>query len=517
MNNYLFSVFELVEHTVKAYKDKEVLYDLKNRLTYGEFFQEANRLAAGLKKLGINKGDRVAVCLPNWNETAVIFVAAAKIGAILVPFNPKYKHHEVEYILKNSEPKVLFVTEQFDENIGFKQAFQVVKTLISVRFEHPDLLSYQEVASSASEDAPAEKLDVNNDLFCLLYTSGTTGIPKGVMISHRAIVQSANIMAKTIRCTEKDVFIVPAPLFHIFGMAVNLFCAISCGARIILQEKYHPKETLKLIEQEKVTIKQGVPAMFIKELEQEDFEDYDLSSLRAGIVGASPIPPNKVKEIRERMGINLCQSYGITETGSVTATDYDEQDERVILETVGKPIEGVKLKIVDENRQELPPGEVGEIAIHSFGTMKGYYKMKEQTEQVLDKEGWFYTGDLGVLDEKGNLRFVGRKKEMIIRGGFNIYPQEVEAVLTKHPQVVEAAVIGLPDEVMGESVCAVIKLKKGAACTEEELKEFVKAQMASYKVPNKIIFTEDFPVTASGKIQKVRLKDQVMEKFNFDA
>lgn len=499
------TVYGLLERAVSAYKDKEAIYDMKRRVTYQELKKDVERLAVTLNNLGIKKGDRIAVSLPNWYETAVIFFAVGKIGAVLVPFNHKYKTQEVEYILKNSEPKALIVSEEFDKNFGLKEAQSLVPLLISVRFTRDGLHSYEEHIDGNDMEV---EMDVDNDLFCILYTSGTTGLPKGVMITHRGVVQSANTLAGELRCTEQDVFVISAPLFHIFGMACNLFCAVSARARMVLQEKFHPRETLQLIEQEKVTIQMGVPTMFIKEIELEDIDRYDLSTLRTGMVGSAPIPPNKVKEIRDRMGINLCQSYGITETVSVTMTPYDD-DEQKITNTLGKPIPGVELRIVDENRREIQSGKTGEIAIKSFGMMKGYYKMQKHTESVLDQEGWFYTGDLGVKDDEGYLHFVGRKKEMIIRGGYNIYPQEIEAVLTKHPDIMVASIVGIPDEVLGEVACAFIQLKKGTEMKEEDLKEYVKSQLANYKVPEKVLFIDDFPMTASGKIQKSRLLDRV--------
>ena len=273
------------------------------------------------------------------------------------------------------------------------------------------------------------------------------------MITHRSIVQCAITIANEMNCSEKDTFIVPAPLFHIFGITCNLMASIVSGARIVLMERFHPEKVLKLIEQERVTVHLGVPTMFLKELEVEDFEKYNISSLRVGMTGASPITPYQMKMIREKLNFNLCQSFGITEAGTVTFTS-SKSDERTILETLGKPIPGVELKIVDENRQTLPKGKVGEIAIKSFANMKGYYNLPEQTKAVMDNEGFYYTGDLGKLDSEGNLIFVGRKKEMIIRGGYNIYPQEIEGVLMKHPKISNAAIIGLPDEVLGEFVCA---------------------------------------------------------------
>ncbi|MEH7120849.1 class I adenylate-forming enzyme family protein [Neobacillus vireti] len=511
-NRNHFTVYGILEHAAKNFGEKEAVFDLNRRITFSQMKADVDKLATAFVRRGIIKGDRIAVSVPNWYETIVIFFAAAKIGAVLVPFNPKYKAHEVSHILRNSEPKALITTEEFENNFGFNEALYFVPKIITVRSIWNNSPSIDDLLNEDGlENSQKEEIDVNNDLFCILYTSGTTGVPKGVMITHRSVVQSANVMGIELRCSENDVLILPSPLFHIFGMAVNLFNAAFTGTRIVLIEKFNPSEILSLIEQEKVTILHGVPTMFIKLLETQGFDRYNLSSLRTGVVGASPIPATKVKEIRDRMGINLCQSFGITETVSVTLTPYDDEEKNII-ETLGKPLPGVKLKIVDDKRMPLPPGEKGEIAIHSFGTMKGYYKLPEQTAAVFDHEGWYYTGDLGILDDLGNLKFIGRKKEIIIRGGFNIYPQEIEAVLSKHPKVVESAVIGIPHETLGEIVCAVIQLKDGKECTEEDMKNYLKEQMANYKVPQKVIFTDKFPVTASGKIQKLRLREEIAAK-----
>ncbi|RSL33569.1 long-chain fatty acid--CoA ligase [Salibacterium salarium] len=508
VNNNDLTIAQLLRTVAETYPEKEVLYDLTERLTYNELQHKVERLAAGLQQLDIQKGDRVGVCLPNWNETVVIFFAVAKIGATVVPFNSQYKSHEIEYILKNSEPRALFIKQDFDTNIGVALAQNLVEHVISVRFEDENLLSYQELESKETQGITEPLIDVNNDIFCILYTSGTTGLPKGVMTAHKSVVQCANTISKEMHCRQDDVFVIPAPLFHIFGITCNLITAIATGARMVLQEKYHPKQVLQLIEQEQVTIHQGVPTMFLKELEQEDFSEYDLSSLRAGMVGAAPISPAQVRKVREKMNFNLCQSFGITETGSVTLTKH-EDSEKTIAETVGKPIEGVGLQIVDNNRNPVQGGEVGEIAVHSFATMKGYYKLEEKTNDVIDEKGWFYTGDLGRLDDEGNLIFVGRQKEMIIRGGFNVYPQEIESLLTKHDKVAEAAVVGIPDETLGELVCAVVQLKTGEEASADDFKKYLAEKIAKFKVPTDIIFADTFPVTASGKIQKLKLKEQI--------
>ena len=508
--NY-YTVYGVIEYAAKVYGEKEALFDLKTRFTFSQIKSDADRFAAALTRRGFKRGDRLAVSLPNWYETVVIFFAAAKIGATLVPFNPKYKSHEVNHILRNSEPRAAIVSEEFERNIGIKEALFTVPEIITVRFNWGGLTSYQDLMREEPTETVESEIDVNNDIFCILYTSGTTGVPKGVMIPHRSVVQSANVMGKELFWSENDVLILPSPLFHIFGMAVNLFCAVFAGTRIVLLEKFTPQEILHLIEQEKITILNGVPTMFIKLLEANDFASYDLSSLRTGVVGASPIPASKVQEIRDRLGINLCQSFGITETVSVTLTPYSD-NEKNITETLGKPLPGVELSIVDDNRQALPAGEKGEIAIKSFGTMKGYYKLPEQTAAVIDHEGWYYTGDLGTLDDQGYLKFIGRKKELIIRGGFNIYPQEIEAVLAKNPKVVDSAVIGIPDETLGEIVCAVVQLKSGELSSEEEIKAYLKEQIAIYKAPGKVIFTDKFPVTASGKIMKLKLREEIGNK-----
>ncbi|MEH7226047.1 class I adenylate-forming enzyme family protein [Bacillus sp. JJ1566] len=507
------SVYSLLEQTANKFIDEEAIFDTNKRITYGEIKQDADRLAATLSRLGISKGERLAIALPNWYETIVIYFAAAKIGAIIVPFNPKYKAYEIQHILMNSKPKMAFVTDEFDKNFGIKDALFIVPDIITVRFDRDGLTSYQELITDEEYKIEETRIDVDNDIFCILYTSGTTGVPKGVMITHRGVVQSAVTIASELHCSEQDVLILPAPLFHIFGMAVNLFCAVFVGARIILLERFLPNEVLTLIEKENVTILHGVPAMFIKLLEKENLNRFNLSSLRTGIVGASPIPPLKVKEIRDRLGMNLCQSFGITETATVTLTAYHDE-ERNILETLGKSIPGVELRIVNDDRSEVSVGEIGEIAIKSFGLMKGYYGMPEETSAVIDEDGWYYTGDLGVLTDHGYLKFVGRKKEMIIRGGFNIYPQEIEAVLAKNPKVIESAVVGIPDSTMGEIVCAVVKLKNGIESSEEEIKKYLMENIAKYKVPEKIVFTTNFPVTASGKIQKLKLRDIINAQEN---
>ncbi len=511
MNAYrkIMSVSELLEAAASEAPDQEAVYDSSRRLTYGELQQEVDRLARALVASGVQKGDRVGVSLPNWHETVELFFAIAKAGAILVPFNPKYRLHEAHHIVMNSGVKILFVCSEF-ENVGFDSFKPYLQQIVTVRYEKEGYSSFSTFVQKQEASIPAGTVESDSDeVYCMLYTSGTTGTPKGVLITHRSVVQSGMAIADSMRCASNDVFLVIAPIFHIFGMACNLMSAVHCRARMVLMEKFKPQEALRLIEQEKVTIHHAVPSMLNLEMKSPDFDSYDLSSLRAGMTGAAPCSPDVIEGVRTKMGMKLCISFGTTETGSVTITEYDEE-EQLLLETVGKAIEGVEVRIVDDNKMTLPPGSTGEIACRGFGVMKGYYNMPEQTEAALDDEGWYYTGDLGVMDEKGYIRYAGRMKELIIRGGYNIYPQEIEGLLQNHAKVLESAIVGLPDKVLGEIVCAVIRLKPGMTSNQDEIIEYLKAHIAIYKVPQKVVFVNELPITASGKVQKNKLREEIM-------
>ncbi|MED4916961.1 class I adenylate-forming enzyme family protein [Geobacillus thermodenitrificans] len=507
----VLSVPQLLERAAAESPSKEAIYDLRRRITYGNLHKEVHRLASALVSLGIKPGDRVGVGLPNWLETVQLFFAIAKIGAIAVPFNPKYRRHEIEHIIKNSGMKVIFICEELEKHIELDFIQAIVDKAITVRFAKSGFDSLDQlIARSTEQPLPAVAIDPHHDLFCILYTSGTTGAPKGVMVTHRGVVQSGIAIANSLKCNENDVFLICTPIFHIFGMACNLMSAVYSQAKMVLQERYSPKEALQLIERERVTIHHAVPAMFHMELNILNIESFDLSSLRVGMTGADVCPLETVKAIRKKMGMVLCISFGTTETGSVTITPFETDEDR-IFETVGKALEGNEVKIVNDRRETLPPGQIGEIACRGFGVMKGYYNMPEQTAEVLDEDGWYYTGDLGIMDERGYIQFVGRKKELIIRGGYNIYPKEIETILQQHPNISASAVIGLPDPVLGETVCAVVQPKEGVRVTESEIVEFLRPLIADYKLPNKVVFVDQFPMTASGKIQKGKLRDMLKE------
>lgn len=512
---YGLTVGQLLQKAVSSCPDKEVVYDRSHRITYGELDRLSTQLALGLHHhLDVQKGDRVAVCLPNWHEFLVVYFAASKLGAILVPMNTRYRREEVEYILNDSGAKVAFVPREFG-GIPHLEMFEEMldkapslEQLITVRYEDDDHPSFRRLIEE-KYDAPLPAIDIDyeEDIFTILYTSGTTGRPKGAMLTHRNVVHTGTISAEAMQCTPDDVFLVAVPVFHVFGMVPSIITAVSAEARMVFMDVYKAEEALKLIEQEKITVHHGVPTMFILELNHPNFEKYDLSSLRTGIIAAAPCPMEVVRRIRTEMGCNICVAYGLTETSpTLTITSFDDSDE-LRSETVGRPLPGAEVKIVDDNRNELPYGQIGELSCRSFGVMKGYYQKPEQTKEAIDEEGWFYTGDLATMDERGYVRIVGRKKEMIIRGGYNIYPREIEELYYTHPKVMEVAIVGLPDSVLGEVSCAVIRLKPGLEATEEEMKAFVSDKVADYKVPDKILFRDELPMTASGKIQKLRLRE----------
>ncbi|RNB89680.1 long-chain fatty acid--CoA ligase [Brevibacillus fluminis] len=508
------TVSQILDQAAEQRPDHEVLYDLFRRMTYCELQEEVEALAAALVRMGVRKGERIGVCLPNWHETAAIYLAVAKIGAIVVPFNTRYRSHEVAHIVQNAQTKVVFVCEEFAEHIGIDLLLPLVEHVVTVRFKRSEAADYaQLLLEGRGGTLPVVDIDPVEDVFCILYTSGTTGFPKGAMLTHQNVIYTAAQTVETLACGAEDVFLVPVPLFHVFGMISCFMSTLLSQARMVLQEKYKAVDALRLIEQERVTVHHAVPTMFILELNHPDFSTFNLSSLRTGIIAAAPCPAETIKQLREKMGLNICVSYGATETSAAVTFTLLDDEETNILETVGKGAFEAEIKIVNDQKETLEAGQVGEIVCRSLGVMKGYYQAPEQTHQALDTEGWYYTGDLGTLDQNGYLRIVGRKKEMIIRGGYNIYPREIEELLYRHPKIMEAAVVGLPDSVMGEIVCAAVRLRENAVATEEEMKSYLKQQLADYKVPNRIVFVDDLPLTASGKIQKGRLKDRLMETY----
>ncbi|EKN68146.1 long-chain-fatty-acid--CoA ligase [Schinkia azotoformans] len=513
--NYQLSVPQVLEQAYLQSPEKEVIFDGYKRVTYEELYQSVQLMASALASKGIQKGDRVLVCLPNWHEFVTIYFGLAQIGAILVPCNTRYMKEELQFILENSGAKAIFLAEEYGHFEFLKPILNKdgnFQHIFTVRFKDPECTSYEELLELGKKSEPPQvEIDSIEDVFSILYTSGTTGHPKGAMLTHKNFVHTATVSAECMNCTSNDVFLIAVPVFHCFGMIPGILTAIVVGGKMVFMEEFKAEKALTLIEQEKISVHHGVPTMFILELNHPSFKQFDLSSLRTGIIAAAPCPEEIVRKIRTIMGCDIVVSYGMTESSTTLTITGFEDDDFLRSETVGKAAPGAEVKIVDNNRVELSPGVVGEIAAKSFGIMKGYFNSPEKTAEALDQDGWYYTGDLGTLDENGYLRIIGRKKEMIIRGGFNIYPREIEEILYKHESVLEVAIVGLPDTVLGEITCAAIRLKPGKTEDQYSMKTYLKDKVADFKIPDHFIFVEKLPVTASGKIKKIALEQELKE------
>ncbi|MBI4790652.1 MAG: long-chain-fatty-acid--CoA ligase [Chloroflexi bacterium] len=495
--------------------DREALIFREQRYTYRQLGEQADRVAQAFVKLGIRKGDHVAVDLPNWPEFVFAYFALMRIGAAIVLVNPRYRQTELAHILRDSDSVAILLPVEFEN-------FQYLPMMQRLRAELPDLrhviavgekkdsesgvLYFDELMAHASDKpVPEANIDPAQDLAFLMYTSGTTGKPKGAMVTHANFVRTTEVAVEPFGITDADVFLVLVPVTHIIG----LFCLNSAffnRAKVILLDVFKAEPVAQLIEREKVTAQYAVPTVFTLELAQAD--RYDISSLRTGLIAGASVPAELLRRL-VALNIQVHPQYGMTETsGGLTTTSVDDNlVDRT--ETVGRALPGVEIKLVDDNRRPVPEAQVGEIAVKSQGLMKGYYKQPEATAAAFDGEGWFYTGDLGCRDERGYIRIVGRKKDMIIRGGYNIYPREIEDLLFTCPGVQEVAIIGVPDPVLGEKTCACIGPQPGARLTEAEIKDFCRGKIADYKVPDYVRFVESFPLTATGKVYKAMLKEQV--------
>ncbi|NWJ95240.1 MAG: long-chain-fatty-acid--CoA ligase [Chloroflexi bacterium] len=514
-------MWQLLAKNAEEQPEREAVALGGRRLSYGEITAQAERLAAALYKHGLRKGDHLALIMPNWPEFIIVYFATARLGAVLVPLNVRFRQNEIDYILRNSEAKFLLTCAEFGDFDfigligklrGHLPALQHV-IVVGQAAGAPGIIAWESLMGEAQPDTlPPIKIDPKEDLLMLLYTSGTTGLPKGAMLTHFNIIWNSTIMALALECTSKDVILGAVPLFHIFGTTGCITLAALLGASLVLMDIFKPDAALRLIQQERITVHHGVPTMFILELNQPDFANYDLTSMRTGIIAAAPAPSEIIRRIRREMGCEIASAYGLTETSpALTFTRFTDDDE-VRAETVGKAVPGVEIKIVDDDDEALPSGEVGELVCRSPGLMKGYYKMDEANYGAIDNDGWFSTGDLATIDADGNVRIVGRKKEMINRAGFKVYPREVEELYYHHPKVQEIAIIGLIDPVLGEKTCACIKLKAYETATAEEMRDFARNKVADFKIPDMVRFVDGFPMTASGKIKKVTMRAEIAKQ-----
>ena len=505
--------------------------------TWKELNDEADLIARGMMSLGVKKGDHVAIWATNTPEWILTLFAAAKIGAVLVTVNTNFKIFELEYLLRQSDTKLLVMIGGFKNNDYVATVNELLPELktTSGEIESEHLPFLKRVVFAGKEtpegmlnfedlkilggDFPVEIYEENkktlntHDVVNMQYTSGTTGFPKGVMLTHYNILNNGKTIGDGMKFTKNDKLCITVPFFHCFGLVLAMMACITHGTTMVPVERYSPVPVMNAISVEKCTAVHGVPTMFIAMLEHAQFNNFDFSSLRTGIMAGSPCPIEVMKKVIDKMNMReIVIVFGQTEAspGCTMTTTSDSIDKRV--NTVGRAFPGVECKIIDpESGEELPINTPGEFCARGYNIMKGYYKMPEATAQAIDKDGWLHTGDLCTVDEDGYYKVVGRIKDMIIRGGENIYPKEIEECLYTCDKVSDVQVIGVPSEAYGEEVMACVILKEGEEMTEEEVKEFVGARMAKHKVPRYVRFVDSFPTNAAGKIQKFKMREEAIE------
>jgi fatty-acyl-CoA synthase len=492
------------------------------RITYREYDRASDRTATGLLNLGVRKKDRIGIYLPNWTEFLFTYMGAAKIGAVAVPVSWRFTAQEIKFLLEDSGVSVLVMASgfsgmDFTENLeSVRNELPLLKNVIIVEGDQARdwMIPYSDFIAEPGPSLEEARSAVSpEDPVLFVYTSGTTGVPKGAVLTQKNLVAYTNSEIKATGFQKDDSLLLDLPLNHVGGAVMAVVTCLNAGAKLVMVDTFDPVETLRLIQDEKITIMGQVPAQYALQLLNPDVEKYDLSSIRTAIVSSQPCPSELILEIQKRMGIFPQNAYGLTEsTGCFTFTLSTDSEEKLKY-TVGLPIEGVETAIMDPDNNILPRGEVGEVAINSEYVMKGYWNRPEEDAKVFDKNGFLHTGDMGKIDEDGYLVLVGRKKEMYIRGGENVYPPEIEEEISKYPDVFMAAVLGRPDPVMGEVGRAYVVLKPGSTARPDDLKEFLKDKLAKYKIPEDIIIRDQLPMTPLGKVKKLDLYREMEKEF----
>ncbi|OBJ01294.1 AMP-binding protein [Mycobacterium alsense] len=507
--------------TAAAHGSRDALVDLAagRRWSYDEFLVAVRQLATGLLRAGIGVGDRVGIWAPNRWEWVLVQYATAEIGAILVTVNPAYRARELEYALTQCGVAMVIAARDF-------KGTDYAALLAEVAPRCPDLSDvvlldgdrWDELADAEADPAALERIAPTlrcHDPINIQYTSGTTGFPKAATLTHRNILNNGHLVGELLEYTARDRICIPVPFYHCFGMVMGNLAATSHGACMVIPAPgFDPAATLRAVQAERCSSLYGVPTMFIAELGLPDFDDYDLTSLRTGIMAGSPCPVQVMREVIERMhmpGVSIC--YGMTETSPVsTQTRSGDSVERRV-GTVGRAGPHLEIKVVDPvSGRTTPRGVAGEFCTRGYSVMAGYWRDPERTGEVIDAEGWMHTGDLAVMDEDGYVRITGRIKDLIVRGGENISPREIEEFLHTHPDIVDCQVIGVPDPRYGEEVMAVLVLREGApALTVEGLREFCAGRIARFKIPRYLWIVDEFPMTVTGKVRKVEVRRQAVE------
>lgn len=513
------------------------------RYSYRAFNEVCRRVAKGLVTLGVKRGDNVAIWAHNVPEWVMLQFATAKIGAVLVTVNTAYKSAELEYILNQSDSTTLFMVRSFKDT-DYVQTVSAVapelrvaepgnlaspklpflKNVVFIGDETPaGMFGFESMVEAGKGVTDAELNAIEATLDChdvinIQYTSGTTGFPKGVMLTHFNLVNNGFNIGECMKFTEKDRLCITVPFFHCFGCVLGVMVCVTHGSTMVPVEIFDPLKVLKTVEEEKCTALHGVPTMFIAELEHPEFSRFDLSTLRTGIMAGSVCPIEVMKRAVKDMNLTEITSvYGQTEASPGITQTRTEDPVELRVATVGRALPGAEVKIIDiETGATLPPGKQGELCARGYMVMKGYYKMPEETAKVIDADGWLHTGDLAIMDENGYCKITGRIKQMIIRGGENIYPREIEEFLYTHPRISDVQVYGVPDRKYGEQVMAAVILKKGMEMTEAEVREYCKGKIANYKIPKYVKFVDGYPMTASGKIQKFKLREMAIKELQLE-
>ncbi|MGW9073721.1 AMP-binding protein [Streptomyces yangpuensis] len=516
------TIGENLDRTVHRFPDRDALVDVAagRRWTYAELAADVDALALGLLDLGIAKGDRVGIWAPNRAEWTLVQYATAKIGAVLVTVNPAYRSHELEYVLRQSGIRLLAAADRFKSSDYAAMIEEVRPRCPELEFvallEGPLWNSLLERGREGdpADLARAQAALSQDDAVNIQYTSGTTGFPKGATLSHHNILNNGFFVGELCHYTEQDRVCIPVPFYHCFGMVMgNLACTSHGAAMVIPAPSFDSAATLAAVESERCTSLYGVPTMFIAELAEPGFDAYDLSSLRTGIMAGSPCPVEVMREVIERMGmteVSIC--YGMTETSPVsTQTRADDSVERRV-STVGRVGPHLEVKVVDPGTgRTVPRGEPGELCTRGYSVMLGYWEEPERTAEAVDAARWMHTGDLAVMDEDGYLSITGRIKDMVIRGGENLYPREIEEFLHTHPDVLDVQVIGVPDAKYGEELMAWVRMRDGAEpLTPDTVRAYCAGRLAHFKIPRYVHVVEEFPMTVTGKVRKVEMRQEAL-------
>lgn len=531
----------LEDISIKYPKNLAVKYtDRDYERTYKEFNEECDIIAKAFLKLGIKKGDHIAIWASNIPEWLLTLFACVKIGAVLVTVNTAYKIFELKYLLQQSDTKLLVLMENFKDSNYMKILNELCPTLkksekgnlnlkdfpflkyviLCSERKYPGVLNFKELYNISKNVSTKELEKVKSnvypyDIANIQYTSGTTGFPKGVMLTHRNILNNGFSIGNCMNFSQNDKLLITVPFFHCFGLVLAVTACLTHASSMIPIDIFSPKKVIKAISNEKCTAFHGVPTMFISILNQPDLHNYDFSSLRTGIMAGSPCPTKVMREVIEKMGMReITIAYGLTEASPVcTQTTINDSIETRVT-TVGKALPNIECKIIDPStgiKQQV--NTPGEFCVRGYNVMKGYYKMPEETAKVIDDDGWLHSGDLAMVDSNGYYKITGRIKDMIIRGGENVYPKEIEEFLYTFEEIKDIQIVGVPSEHYGEEICACIILNEGKTLSEKKIKETVRKSMAKHKIPKYYWFMDSFPMTASGKIQKFKLKEMATKRF----